>query len=68
LILIKTYHAMTNDRPYRKALSTETAISELLKHSGKQFDPQIVEVFISGLIKHELITVTELAGARALLA
>ncbi len=62
------YHAMTNDRPYRKALSTEAAIAELLKHSGKQFDPQIVEIFISGLIKYELITVTELAGAKALLA
>lgn len=62
------YHAMTNDRPYRKALSTETAISELLKYSGKQFDPQIVEGFIKGLIEHKLITGAELAAAKALLA
>jgi HD-GYP domain-containing protein (c-di-GMP phosphodiesterase class II) len=62
------YHAMTNDRPYRKALSTETAIAELLKHNGTQFDPQIVEIFISGLIEHELITGTELAEAKAKLA
>lgn len=62
------YHAMTNDRPYRKALSTKTAIAELLKYNGKQFDPQIVEGFISGLIKHKLITGTELSAAKALLA
>jgi response regulator RpfG family c-di-GMP phosphodiesterase len=62
------YHAMTNDRPYRKALSTKTAIAELLKYNGKQFDPQIVEGFINGLIKHELITGTELGAAKALLA
>jgi len=61
------YHAMTNDRPYRKALSTETAIAELLKYSGSQFDPQIVEGFVNGLVKYELITGTELAAARALL-
>ncbi len=61
------YHAMTNDRPYRKALSTKTAIAELLKYNGKQFDPQIVEGFINGLIKHELITGMELAAAKALL-
>ena len=59
---------MTNDRPYRKALATKTAIAELLKYNGKQFDPQIVEGFVNGLIKHKLITGTELAAAKALLA
>ncbi len=50
------YHAMTNDRPYRKATTPKAAISELLKHSGKQFDPKVVEVFICGLLKKEMIT------------
>ncbi len=40
------YDAMTTDRPYRKGLSKETAIEELLKHAGKHFDPDIVRIFV----------------------
>jgi len=40
------YDAMTSDRPYRKAMSHEDAVSELKKCSGTQFDPKIVEAFI----------------------
>ncbi len=41
-----TYDAMTTDRPYRKALSAQTAIDELKKHSWIQFDGDVVEHFI----------------------
>jgi HD-GYP domain-containing protein (c-di-GMP phosphodiesterase class II) len=41
-----TYDAMTTDRAYRSALSHETAIAEVKRCSGTQFDPKIVEVFI----------------------
>lgn len=41
-----TFDAMTTDRPYRKALSTQTAIDELRKFSGIQFDSDVVESFI----------------------
>ncbi|HLB05378.1 MAG TPA: HD-GYP domain-containing protein, partial [Thermodesulfobacteriota bacterium] len=34
-----TFDAMTSDRPYRKGLSEETAINELQKYAGIQFDP-----------------------------
>jgi len=37
---------MTSERPYKKAKSKEEAIKELEKYSGKQFDPNIVPVFI----------------------
>jgi putative nucleotidyltransferase with HDIG domain len=37
--------AITSDRPYQKALSFETAFAELIKHSGQQFDPQIIAIF-----------------------
>jgi len=37
--------AITSDRPYQKALPFETAAAELRKHSGQQFDPQIIAVF-----------------------
>jgi diguanylate cyclase (GGDEF)-like protein/PAS domain S-box-containing protein len=40
------YDAMTSDRPYRKALSHEEAIAELKKFSGRQFVPELVEIFI----------------------
>ncbi len=41
-----TYDAMTTDRPYRKALSMETAVGELRKFAGIQFDAGVVEHFI----------------------
>ena len=37
---------MKFDRPYRKALTEETAIQELTRGNGTQFDPKIVEVFL----------------------
>jgi len=38
---------MTTDRPYRSGLSLETAVEELKKGSGKQFDPEVVNVFLT---------------------
>ncbi len=38
--------AITSDRPYRKALSFDAAREEILRCSGTQFDPAVVEVFI----------------------
>ncbi|TFG93190.1 MAG: HD-GYP domain-containing protein [Candidatus Atribacteria bacterium] len=40
------YDAMKSDRPYRKALTEETAIQELKGGSVIQFDPKIVEIFL----------------------
>ena len=38
--------AITSDRPYRKAESFDTAREEILRCSGTQFDPAVVEVFL----------------------
>ncbi len=38
--VVDTFDAMTSDRPYRKALSTQDALNEILKYGGSQFDPQ----------------------------
>lgn len=40
------FDAMTTNRPYRKGLSVKTAVGELQKFSGKQFDPECVEAFL----------------------
>ena len=38
--------AMTSDRPYRKSLSLEAALSEVNRCSGTQFDPEVVSAFL----------------------
>jgi putative nucleotidyltransferase with HDIG domain len=40
------FEAMTSDRPYRKGLPIDVAVSELRKFSGIQFDPDVVEAFM----------------------
>ncbi len=39
--------AMTWDRPYRSALSFDEARAEIERNRGKQFDPKVVDVFLS---------------------
>jgi len=40
-----TYDAMVSTRPYRKGLDPKVAYEEIIKHSGTQFDPRVVEAF-----------------------
>ncbi|MDR2719110.1 MAG: HD-GYP domain-containing protein [Treponema sp.] len=46
IAIADTFDAMTSNRSYRKALSFRTALSELEKNKGIQFDPDIAEIFI----------------------
>ena len=39
------YDAMTNDRPYKRAISHDEAVAELRRHAGTQFDPELVTLF-----------------------
>jgi HD-GYP domain-containing protein (c-di-GMP phosphodiesterase class II) len=41
-----TLDAITSDRPYRGAKSFDAARLEILRCSGTQFDPAVVEVFL----------------------
>jgi putative nucleotidyltransferase with HDIG domain len=41
------FDAMISDRPYRKAMPIETAREEIRRYAGTQFDPRVVEVFLS---------------------
>ncbi|NLB34362.1 MAG: diguanylate cyclase, partial [Elusimicrobia bacterium] len=51
LTLADTYAALRGNRPYRRSLTSKEAIEEIKKESGKQFDPEIVKVFIAALKK-----------------
>ncbi len=43
------FDAMTSDRPYRKAMGADEAVRELEENSGAQFDPEVVQAFLSAL-------------------
>ena len=45
IAIADTYDAMTSSRSYRKALSHEVARDEIIRCSGTQFDPDLVELF-----------------------
>ncbi len=41
------YHAMRSDRPYRAAMSMEDARAELVRCSGSQFDPNVIDTLLA---------------------
>ncbi|MFC2159952.1 diguanylate cyclase, partial [Actinomycetota bacterium] len=45
--IVDAFDAMTNNRPYRKAVTKEQAILELKKCSGIQFDPFLIKKFVN---------------------
>jgi len=50
ITVVDSYDAMTQDRAYRKALSADVAIKEILSHKGTQFDPEIADVFVEKVL------------------
>lgn len=59
LAVADAFDAMTTDRPYRAAMGIDDARRILVEGSGKQFDPQVVGVFLD-LIREGIV----LAGER----
>ena len=51
--LVDAYDAMTQDRVYRKAMSKEEAINEILRNKGTQFDPHLTDLFIEIIQNNE---------------
>ena len=47
VLVCDAFHAMTTDRPYRKRLGLDEAYRRLREGAGTQFDPAVVEVFLS---------------------
>lgn len=55
IAVVDAFDAMTTDRPYRKALTLETAAAELRKMTGSQFDGRMVEAFSRVLQRRGLL-------------
>jgi diguanylate cyclase (GGDEF)-like protein/PAS domain S-box-containing protein len=53
LAVVDAYDAMTEDRPYRKAMSKEEAVMEIRENLGKQFDPLMAKIFLGRVLEVE---------------
>ncbi len=62
------YNAMTTDRPYRAAMSSDAAIAELRANTGTQFDPKVVGALIKVVEHGTPMAITTSDGVRAVLA
>ncbi len=49
ILACDAYHAMTSDRPYRKAMKHAEAMAELTGNAGTQFDPEVVQALVGYL-------------------
>ncbi len=52
LSIADAYDAMTSSRPYRQGMPRETAVAELDRFRGIQFEPQLVDLFIEALAEY----------------
>lgn len=50
LAIADSYAAMTEDRPYRRALEQKEAVAELKRCSGTRFDPHLIDLFLSKVV------------------
>ena len=50
IAIADAYDAMTSERSYRSALPEETALEELQKNAGIQFDLEILKVFVEAVL------------------
>jgi response regulator RpfG family c-di-GMP phosphodiesterase len=49
LAVADAYHAMITDRPYRAAMDPASALAEIERAAGSQFDPLVVDAFIPSM-------------------
>ncbi len=59
--VIDAFDAMVSSRPYRNGLPAEEAVRRLVESSGTQFDPAVVQCFLS-FAQAEMATVFAAAG------
>ena len=56
IMISDTIDAMSTDRPYRKALSFEKVVAELIKYSGIQFDPSLVDATVNSVTVRRMVS------------
>ncbi|MEN6348677.1 MAG: HD domain-containing phosphohydrolase [Syntrophomonas sp.] len=54
--IVDAFDAMTNDRPYRKAMSEEQAIAIIRDNAGAQFDPDLAASFLLMLEENDQLS------------
>lgn len=52
LAVVDAYCSMTRMRHYREPLTPQDALTEIAKGSGKQYDPEVVELFVAMMSNH----------------
>lgn len=53
LAIVDAFDTMTKKRKYGERLTSEEALNEMKKNGGRQFDPNLLEVFVSCIEKKE---------------
>jgi len=51
IALADSFEAMTANRPYRAKMSKAAAVKEIVRHSGRQFDPKLAKIFVEQVLK-----------------
>ncbi len=54
IAIADSYSAMCLDRPYRKGMSQDRVLAEMVAGAGIQFDPALTEVFVQMLLEEQL--------------
>ncbi|NJD03987.1 MAG: HD-GYP domain-containing protein, partial [Ruminiclostridium sp.] len=57
--IVDAFDAMTNDRPYRKAMDIDFALKEIAQNAGTQFDPELAYLFIEMITKDRVLLKNE---------
>ena len=57
-----SFDAMTTDRPYRRGLGADAAISELQRGEGTQFDKRCVAAFVQLVVRGEIVPPPRASG------
>lgn len=53
IAIADAFDAMTSERSYRSPMTEGEAVSELLNHSGTQFDPELIQHFVENVLDYE---------------
>jgi diguanylate cyclase (GGDEF)-like protein/PAS domain S-box-containing protein len=59
--IIDAFDSMTANQYYRKSLSSESALAEIIRLSGKQFDPKLARSFTELVLSHDKSIQSEVA-------